>query len=451
MKFSYNQIQSYFSKPLPPVDVLADAFTFHAFEIESIEKTADDTILDIKILPDRACYAKTIEGIALEVSTILNIKRKIPSKNNSFKIIPISIKSINEVLGTDIPKEEIISILARMDIGYNKNEGDNLLLAVPNNRLDLQTWRDIPEEIGRIYGYNLIKTILPKNTTFIPKVEKSFYYAEKIKNLLIDLGFSEVYTYSLVPKGIFKIEKPLASDKNHLRDNITEGINKALELNARNADLLGLNTIKIFEIGKVFTKNGEHTSLTIGIKNARKMKVKEKDLIKDIRDELFNKIQTDTKILCSIDDTGGLISLNNEIIGYTNKSNGVLEINLDKLIKDLPIPSSYKDLNFSKSINIVYKKISIYPFIVRDIAIFVPESIKSDEVWNIINKSLVSSENIDLLARYTLFDTFNKDGRVSYAFRLVFQSSEKTLTDDIVNEIMEFIHSKIKSMNWEVR
>ncbi|MES2216507.1 MAG: hypothetical protein V4481_04400, partial [Patescibacteria group bacterium] len=71
MKISYNKLQTYIEDTLPSPEVLADALSFHFAEVESIEKEGDDAILDIKVLPDRANYAKSYEGIALEVSAIL--------------------------------------------------------------------------------------------------------------------------------------------------------------------------------------------------------------------------------------------------------------------------------------------------------------------------------------------------------------------------------------------
>nr|MDQ2932956.1 hypothetical protein [bacterium] len=183
MKFSYKQLQTYFDEPLPSPEQLADAFTFHAFEIEGVEKTNDDVIMDIKVLPDRASYAKSYEGIALEISTVMQVKRKDSSRIpiTSTREISVTVDVINEVLGSEISKEEMITILNRMEITVQEN-GADLILAVPDFRTDIQTWRDVPEEIGRIYGYDNIKAILPKNTTFKPQVEKMFYYSEKVKN-----------------------------------------------------------------------------------------------------------------------------------------------------------------------------------------------------------------------------------------------------------------------------
>ena len=57
----------------------------------------------------------------------------------------------------------------------------------------------------------------------------------------------------------------------------------------------------------------------------------------------------------------------------------------------------------------------------------------------------------ELCVRITLFDEFAKEGRQSYAFRLVFQATDRTLTDTEVNTIMEEIYQVACDKGWEVR
>ena len=61
------------------------------------------------------------------------------------------------------------------------------------------------------------------------------------------------------------------------------------------------------------------------------------------------------------------------------------------------------------------------------------------------------SEAKELLVRHSLFDTFKKENRVSYAFRLIFQSMERTLTDEEINKVVNTIYSSLKENGWEVR
>jgi phenylalanyl-tRNA synthetase beta chain len=90
---------------------------------------------------------------------------------------------------------------------------------------------------------------------------------------------------------------------------------------------------------------------------------------------------------------------------------------------------------------------SEYPFMTRDIAVWLPESVSNNELISIINKN-----GTELLqGEPRLFDQFTKDGRTSYAYRIIFQAFDRTLTDNEVNPIMDAIYSECKSNNWEIR
>ena len=94
-----------------------------------------------------------------------------------------------------------------------------------------------------------------------------------------------------------------------------------------------------------------------------------------------------------------------------------------------------------------FKMWSLFPFIARDVAVWVPEGVKSANVKKIIKENMGNM----VMRGPELFDEFKKDGKVSYAFRLVFQSYEKTLTDAEVNKVMNKITEKIKTKGWQVR
>ncbi len=89
MKVSRKWLQKYFDAELPSTEALSEALTFHAFEIEE----AEGDILDVKVLPDRACYALSHRGIASELSAILKLPMKedpllapLPSWNETEKL-----------------------------------------------------------------------------------------------------------------------------------------------------------------------------------------------------------------------------------------------------------------------------------------------------------------------------------------------------------------------------
>ena len=108
----------------------------------------------------------------------------------------------------------------------------------------------------------------------------------------------------------------------------------------------------------------------------------------------------------------------------------------------------------------IYQKFSKYPEVVRDIALLVPRGTMVVEVLNAIN-----SVSGPLLRDTDLFDMFSAqggsalggeggawpEGTVSLAFHLIFQSDEKTLTSQEVDEIMAKITKVLEEKLWEVR
>ena len=168
--------------------------------------------------------------------------------------------------------------------------------------------------------------------------------------------------------------------------------------------LLGMNEIKIFEIGTVFKKGEEEMRVAY----ASKKEIKEMKL-----DEFMKDFSTKNLGAFALGDIG---------------------------------QGTY-DAENSSSKNQKFKMWSLFPFIARDVAVWVSENISSNQVAEVIKNNMG-----DIVVHGPeLFDEFKKDGKVSYAFRLVFQSYERTLTDAEINEVMTKINEKLKEQGWEVR
>ena len=396
------------------------------FENEiSPEKALEAMEMMTSLVAEIACGENTIIG---------DISDFYPKKITQNKI-EISLKEINNLLGTNIDKAETEKILKRLNFYFGaENSGENFTVAIPFDRLDVKIKEDLIEEIGRIYGYKKIHEQKISSVAKQISTNKSFYYKNKVRDFLVKNGFSEVYTYSFTDKGEVEMENPIASDKNFLRANLKDGIKKSLDFNLHYADLLGLEQIKIFEIGKIFKDGKETDYLAVGIKNSPSFKGgKEEDEIKIISNTFSKDLGVEIK--------------------WEFSEKGIAEIDFEKLIENLPTPESYKDTYAKdRSEKSKYKKISPYPFVLRDIAVFVPQGVEEKDVASIIGK-----EAGELLVNKKLFDVFVKkftDGtsKTSFAFRLVFQSQEKTLSDEEINKIMEKV-SKLMNTNdgWQVR
>ena len=314
-----------------------------------------------------------------------NIVDIYPKKAES-RSIKVSVNYINKRLGSDFSKKEIESVWSKLNFLYKENNGD-FDIQVPVLRLDLNGPHDLVEEVIRVIGYDKLPETLP-----VIKNENShdgiFYKTLLVRNKLLNDGYSEVMTYAFRDKGDVEVLSS-AVGKNFLRNNLTDGLNEGIKLNTLNLPLLDMDSIKVFEIGTVFNKDTEEIRVAYG----------DKKVIK--------------------------------------------EMILEDFTADVDLHEVRTSLSNSKP----FKMWSIYPFISRDIAVWVPDNEDKDKLKNVLVE-----EGTDLLIKKPyLFDSFSKDGKTSYAYRLVFQSYDKTLTDEEINPIMERINSRILSLGWQVR
>jgi phenylalanyl-tRNA synthetase beta subunit len=327
----------------------------------------------------------------------------------------------------------------RSIVGYGRIADDlteeRYVVRVPSVRLDIRIKEDVAEEIGRIIGYEKLIPVLPKiSRTGI--LHKRMFYENKIRAILVANGFSEVITYTFGNVGEVEIVKGLADDKEKLRSSLGKGMLQSLSLNLYNAPLLGQKTIKIFEFGNVFTTNGGVNKETRHLSLALDDGAKKSNFAENL-DMVLSEIKrtlTVKEIECQTVSTKPY----------------VIELDFDTLIANLPESIIYETSPFASSPVVSYKSVSSYPFITRDIAMWVSDAV----TWESIDTLCAQVRN-PLVTRVDLFDTFSKEiegvKKTSYAFRIVFQSYEKTLTDDEVNKDMEVYYSLFKEKGYEVR
>ena len=88
------------------------------------------------------------------------------------------------------------------------------------------------------------------------------------------------------------------------------------------------------------------------------------------------------------------------------------------------------------------KPLSKYPPIYRDIALIVDEGVQFKDIYNAINK--LSNKLVDNIQ---VFDVYRgksvAHGKKSLAYRIKYQSYERTLTDKEVNNIHEKLVSNL--------
>ena len=423
MKINYSWLQSYFDEKLPVPEKLAELLTMHSQEVEGVEEKDGDYIFDIKVLPNRNYDFVDYQGAIRDISAILRIdpKKEMLKKANDFaKEVPIKDGDIEKILGVKIAQLEIEDILTKLGFVIKKTD-DTMFVPVPDFRQDVSAKEDIAEEVVRIYGYEKIEPVIPDGLLIPPKRNDARFFATIAKNILTGLGFSEVYNYSFAKSGDWELQNPPAKDKEFLRTNLIDGLTANVKENSKH-----FKSVKIFELGKIFPKSGERLSLSAVNNKADFYETK------GVVDSLLEGLGIADFYYQESAEKMADIRVDNADIGAIDHNH--FELDFDELARLADETAEYSP-------------ISKYPAIVRDVAVFVPLDEKVDNVLDVI-------ENIagNLLVDTDLFDIYENEERKSLAFHLIFQSSEKTLTDDEVNTIIKKVFEALETnLNWEVR
>ena len=381
------------------------------------------------------------------------------------KVIEVRYEKVNKVLGIEIPKDEIVSILKALGFKTLEKE-DIVIVTVPTRRLDIKIEEDLIEEIGRIYGIDKIQGKLPELPLKLGKYNK---VKREIKNKLASLGLNETLTYSLIPQSeVHKfttdtfeeimLADPMSEDRNTLRYSLLYSLKEVFEYNnARNN-----SDISIFEIGKSFYKENdeykEKLNLAVLLSGNYYLDIKKTKvdfyILKGIVEELLDYLGFNGRYSFITGNVpselhpgvSALINIQGNNIGIigklhpnvTKKDIFVFEIDLDKLLSLHPSKMTYKD-------------ISKYPSIVKDVAFVVNKNILNGDITTLIKKA-----GGRMLNQIEVFDVYTgenvKENEKSIAYTLTFKDDSKTLSDEEVMQVFNKIINDVTSkLNCTVR
>lgn len=408
---------------------------------------------------DRACTLLSKYANA----TILSGMCKYDITDDSDKVINIEYQNINDVLGSNISKKEIIDVFTRLDFKC-EDKGNYATVYVPSRRLDINIKEDLIEEVSRIYGVDNIEGKLPVLS------EKNNDYDNTIRSIrhkMCDLGLNETLTYVLVnDKDAHKFTSdnfkelrlldPITEDRNTLRYSVLQSLYKTYEYNKAHNN----KDISIFEIGKGFYEMGESEKIAglmtgkyyLGLNNTHNVDFY---IVKGIVEELLeflgyngrysfiipNSIPSEfhNGQVCEINVNGSNVGILGKLHPNMTKDDVyAFEINLDELFKN-------------KVGKMKFKEISKYPNVTKDIAFIVDKNITALEIIKVIKKAAGK-----ILKDVSVFDVYVGDkidnDKKSVAFNLTFEDITKTLTDEEVTEVFNrIIDETQKKLNAKVR
>ena len=400
---------------------------------------------------------------AVELAELIGAGKAVDEKIDIYpekeeqKVIPFEPEKINNLLGMNISKDEMVDILIKLGI---KVQGDNL--KIPYFRVDLERTADIAEEIIRIHGYNTLNSTLIKAESTVGAKTKEQKIQDKIKELLVEKGFSEMYAFSFIGHKDFekcmldssnaiKISNPLGEEFSLMRTSMMPTVLQSIatNYNKKNKD------VALFEMGKTYTDEqgniakGEVATETEQIAFALYGQNADFYVVKGIIENIMeisniakyqlareNAINLhpgrSAKILIGKDTIASFGEVHPKVL----ENYGIAEkvyyavIDVEKFAK------------YGKN-NKKYTPIPKYPAIERDIALVVDENVEVGQIESIISKK---AKNI--LEKVKLFDVYRSDklgeDKKSVAYELIFRAQDRTLTDDEIKNTIEAITNELQ-------
>ncbi|SMG27473.1 phenylalanine--tRNA ligase subunit beta [Arenibacter troitsensis] len=398
-----------------------------------------------------------------------------PKKKDDYHVF-LTFDKINKLIGQEIPKDTIKSILASLDIKVKNVTESGLGLSIPFYRVDVQREVDVIEEILRVFGYNNVEFKEKLNASIAPTSKFEDYKIQNIiGNFLASKGFNEILANSLTSPAYNKLSEdirdehtvgmlnPLSTDLSVLRQSM---LFSGLEAIAHNSNRQ-MHNLKIFEFGKTYhqfeTQREEKKHLSILVTGNRledswNTPPKKADFfyLKAIVENLLNRLGL-IQLISQPNNSDTLsegisLLLNNKVVVYI----GVVK---KSILKEFDIKEEvlYADFDWDYILEaivnnkIIYKEIPKYPEVKRDYALLVDEQVSFKQIYDIAHQT-----ERKYLTNVNLFDVYNgknlPEGKKSYAVSYTLQDENGTLTDKQIDKIMnKLLHRYESELGAELR
>lgn len=386
-------------------------------------------------------------------------------------IINTTVTYINNVLGAQITTDEMLKIFDRLGFTTKLN-GDQLKVGVPNRRWDIAVPADLVEEVGRIYGYDNLKSTQP----LLAETHGGYSQAEinirRIKKIVEGQGLMEAISYSLTsqekatlytskPKATVKVKMPLNSARSTMRENLITGLVDAASYNMarkehqlhffeqgrvydhENGSFNEHEHLAAFYAGNTFLENWQHKNQKIDfffvkgqLENLFAALGFSEDSIKYRATKIAGMHPTRTAAIYLAGEYIGIIGMISHAVTIKEKVlHGtelyVYELDLDKINNHLT-----KGLTASSAPK--------FPAIERDLSILVAKDVTNIEIENVIN-----ANGGKYLKKVKVIDFYEgghiDSGKKSLAYSLTFLNENDTLVDKVVNKAMDKIITALQA------
>ena len=379
------------------------------------------------------------------------------------KTIHLMADEVTSALGVEIKPSQIALILGRLGLQVKQHMPGSWTVGIPSFRSDLMRPIDLIEEIARIYGYENIPETLPVREPLTVGESPRLVLERKVRHLLSGAGLCEAVTFSLISgdglsvssdlKHAVQIVNPLQHGLHWMRPTMVTSLLNVIQKNVN----AGADSVPVFEIANTYTMADqqkhpvEERTCAIALYGKKAAQtwldtaraVTSYDLKGYVEAILGNAGCADlcvAKVQKSYfaEGTGEEIRAWQTPLAFLGQVSG-------ELLKmwDLKEPVYYAEISLEKLLTQsqktrVFKEWPKYPAIERDLSLVVKESVKGGDLI-----SEIRGMGQGLIREVELFDLFRgkrvPEGCKNLAFRMIYQSAERTLVSDEVQKLHDRI------------
>jgi len=397
----------------------------------------------------------------------------IKTRDFSAKSVELRLARCNSLLGTDVDTAAMADFLRRL--GFDVEEGESLIVEVPTFRLDVEREIDLVEEVAIVYGYENIAPTVPGHLTCAGRLTEEQRLRRRVGKLLHECGLYENLSFSMMDpsaldechwpeddacRDFVALANPASSDLTVMRTTLIPGLLTAAANNARQR----VSDVALYEIGTVFFPQDEQllpgqrqhvAAVMMGSPVTADWNMPAEQVqvdfyyMKGIMAQLCQGLGVPELNFVRLEHSTfhpgkcAQVRLGDETVGLVGEiaaevaeaydlpdSACAFELDLDMLLERAVLYTTYQP-------------VARFPAAERDLAIIVPDT---DEFASVQLIEGIEQAAGEFLESVTPFDVYADPqqigtGRKSIAFRLVFRTEDRTLTDAEVDAAMSAVHS----------
>ena len=378
--------------------------------------------------------------------------------------ITLRLARLKRVAGVELDTDQVQRDLVALGAQVERRE-DCLVVTPPSFRFDLAIEEDLIEEAVRLFGYDNIPAQPPAAPSRMLPQDETVLGDDTLRQMLVDLDYQEVITYSFVDPAWetalnaearpLPLANPIASQLSAMRTTLWGGLLDTLRHNLNRQQ----ERVRIFELGRVYASLAAQPMKLGGLIYGDALPeqwgaaARRVDFF-DLKGDLEHLVGTELDAQRSEHPAlhpgqSAKLWLDGQAIGWI----GALH---PRLVQAFDLPSAPMLFELDSQVLVQrclprHASLSRFPLVRRDLAFVLDAHTPAGELLAALREAASAQ-----VRSIELFDDYRGKGMAenqkSLAIRVVMQDTERTLTDQEVEDaVQKLVDSALRQCNASLR